>query len=88
VLVIQADAFNRSTIRTVIVAAVTSNLARADDPGNVRLSRKDSRLPRESVVNVSQLATVDRAALVSRIGRLPGAGLAQVEAGLGLVLGL
>ena len=62
VVVVQADAFNRSRIGTVVVVAVTSNLDRAAAPGNVRLSRRDSRLPRESVANVSHVLTLDRGA--------------------------
>jgi mRNA interferase MazF len=87
-LVIQADAFNRSAIGTVVVAAVTSNLARSDDPGNVLLPRAASGLPRPSVVNVSQLSTLDRAALVSHVGRLSRHHIARVDEGLRLVLGV
>jgi mRNA interferase MazF len=88
VVVIQSDAFNRSRIGTVVVAAITSNLELAGAPGNVRLSRRESKLPRESVVNVSQLLTLDRRFLTERVGRLPAGALAQVEAGLRLVLSL
>ena len=88
VVVIQSDAFNRSRIGTVVVAAITSNLELAGAPGNVRLSRRESKLPRESVVNVSQLLTLDRRFLTERVGRLPASALAQVEAGLRVVLSL
>jgi mRNA interferase MazF len=88
VVVIQAEAFNRSLIGTVVVAAVTSNLRIEEAPGNVRLSRRESRLPRPSVVNVSQILTVDRRFLLERISRLPGETLADVDAGLRLVLSL
>lgn len=87
-LVIQADAFNRSEIGTVVVAALTSNVARGDDPGNVMLPRAASGLPKASVVNVSQLATLDRSALVERAGRLSRHHLARVSEGLRLVLNL
>ena len=86
-LIIRSDAFNRSSIGTVIVAAITSNPARGDDPGNVVLPAS-SGLPRPSVVNASQLATLDRSALVSRAGRLSRYHLARVAEGLRLVLAL
>jgi mRNA interferase MazF len=88
VVVIQSDAFNRSRIGTVVIAAITSNLELADAPGNVRLLRRDSKLPRESVVNVSRLLTLDRRFLSERVGRLPASAVAQIEAGLRLVLSL
>lgn len=87
-LVIQSDAFNRSEIGTVVVAALTSNLARGHDPGNVTLSAAASGLPKASVVNVSQIATLDRTALVTRVGRLSAHHLANVGGGLRLVLAL
>ena len=88
VLVVQADSFNASRIGTVIVAAITSNVRLAEAPGNVRLERRDSKLPRASVVNVSQLLTLDRGFLVERVGRLKPAVLGSVESGLRLALGL
>lgn len=69
-----------------MVAVVTSSLARGNDPGNVHLPRRAGGLPRESVVNVSQLATVDRTALVSRAGRLADTHMKRVTDGLRLVL--
>ena len=70
-LILQSDDFNDSPIRTTICAVVTSNLRLADAPGNVRVRRRAVGLPRDSVVNVSQLITVDKVALTSRLGRLP-----------------
>jgi mRNA interferase MazF len=72
VLVVSSDDFNASALSTVLAAAITSNLRRADAPGNVRLARRSSGLPRESVVNVSQLVTLDRALLSGPVRRLPG----------------
>jgi len=86
VLVIQANPFNDSRIATVIVAVLTSNLALADAPGNVRLSKSDSGLPKPSVVNVSQILTIDRALLTKRERVLPGAVVQKVNQGLRLVL--
>lgn len=88
VLIVQSDAFNRSRIGTVVVAAVTSNLRLGDAPGNVRLTRRESKLSQESVVNTSQVLTLDRAFLEERIGRVPVAAMSDVDAGLRLVLGL
>lgn len=88
VLVVQANPFNASRIATVIVAVVTSNLALGEAPGNVRIAKTESGLARPSVVNVSQLLTLDRSILSSRVGTLPGAALDRVDAGLRLVLAL
>jgi mRNA interferase MazF len=87
-LVIQSDSFNESRINTVIVAAVTSNTHLAQAPGNVLLERRQSRLPRDSVINVSQILTIDKALLTERVSQLRPGIMARVEAGLTLVLGL
>lgn len=88
VVVVQADSFNQSQIGTVLVAAITSNLDLAKAPGNVNLSRRDSRLPRASVVNVSQMLTLDRRYLAKRIGRLSAQVIEEINQGLRLVLSL
>lgn len=88
VLVVQSDEFNKSSIRTTICAVITSNLRLADAPGNVRLTRRASGLGKDSVVNVSQLITVDKQLLTERIGRIAPAALRDVEAGVRLVLAL
>ncbi len=88
VLVVQSNPFNASRIATVIVATVTSNLALAEAPGNVRIAKSDSGLPQPSVVNVSQLITLDRSILTSRIKTLSGAAMDKVDSGLKLVLSL
>ena len=88
VLVVQADAFNRSRIATAIVVVLTSNLRRLDAPGNVLVSARASGLPRDSVANVSQVLTIDRALLTERAGRLVPKVLDQVAEGLRLVLDL
>ena len=87
-LIVSADAFNDSRIRTVIAAVITSNLRLADAPGNVRLPAKRAGLSRASVVNVSQLVTVDKSFLGERAGRLSARTLADVEAGMRRVLAL
>jgi mRNA interferase MazF len=86
VLVVQANPFNDSRISTVIVAVVTSNLALAAAPGNVRLGRAESGLPKPSVVNVSQLITIDKSLLKSRVRAISAEALHGVEEGLRLIL--
>jgi mRNA interferase MazF len=86
VLIVQSDAFNASRIQTVIAAVITSNLELAAAPGNLRLRRKDSGLPKDSVVNVSQLITLDKSYLTERAGALPKRGVGAVDEGLRLVL--
>lgn len=88
VLIIQADAFNVSGIGTAIVAVVTSNLALADAPGNVRLSSRLSGLPRDSVVNVSQVLTIDRRTLTDLVGPVPARKMEEIDRGLRLALDL
>jgi mRNA interferase MazF len=87
-LIIQADVFNRSRIATVIGVVLTSSLRLVDSPGNVLIPAKAAGLPKDSVANVSQLVTLDRAFLEERLGRLPARLSAAVDAGLKLVLGL
>ncbi|MGH3569662.1 MAG: type II toxin-antitoxin system PemK/MazF family toxin [Pseudonocardia sp.] len=87
-LVVSSDRFNRSRISTVIVAAITSNMRLAEAPGNVELPQRAGGLPKPSVVNVSQLLTVDRAMLEQHIGSLDPPHVRTVDAGLRLVLGM
>jgi len=88
VLVVQANAFNRSAIATVVVAVITSNLRIAEAPGNVLLPKGEGGLRKPSVVNISQIFTLDRSLLRSRAGKLRPATLEAVSQGLRLVLGL
>ena len=88
VVVLQTNEFNESHIRTVIVAVITSNVELAAAPGNVRCSRRDTGLSKSSVVNVSQLATIDKRALLDQVGMLAAPKLALVEEGVRLVLGM
>jgi mRNA interferase MazF len=87
VVVIQGDAFNHSTIRTVVCVAVTSNLKWENSPGNVGLTARVTGLPRRSVANVSQIVTLDKADLTERAGRLSLSKLELVLAGVETVLG-
>ncbi|MEO8505170.1 MAG: type II toxin-antitoxin system PemK/MazF family toxin [Acidobacteriota bacterium] len=88
VLVIQANAYNRSRISTVLAAVVTSNVRLAEMPGNLLLQARESGLRRPSVVNVSQIVTADRSFLRSRAGRLRPESMARVDQGLRLLLNL
>jgi mRNA interferase MazF len=85
-VVVQSDVFNRSRLRTVIVCALTSNLRRAELPGNVLLAAGEANLPRPSVVNVTQVFTVDRSELVEQIGRLSRRRVREIVEGIHLVL--
>lgn len=87
VVVVQGDSFNRSTIRTVVCVALTSNLRWADAPGNVALNARVTGLPKDSVANVTQLVTLDRSFLAERTGSLPAATLDLVLSGVDQVLG-
>jgi mRNA interferase MazF len=87
-LIVQADAFNRSRIRTVIGIALTSNLHLVAAPGNVLVPARASGLPKDSIANVSQIVTLDRDYLVALAGKLDTRTMRQVEEGLRLVLHL
>jgi mRNA interferase MazF len=88
VLIVSADQYNRSKLRTVTVAVVTSTTQLAAVPGNVSAPADASGLTRDSVINVTQIATIDRGALEERIGALPNWIVTQVDAGLQRALGL
>lgn len=88
VLIVQSNEFNESAIRVSICAAMTSNMRLAEAPGNVRVNRRTSGLSQESVVNVSQLITLDKRMLTEKVGRLPAESLREVDAGIKLVLAL
>ena len=85
-VVVQNNVFNRSKISTVIVCALTSNLARSDAPGNVKLRRGEANLPKPSVANVSQLFTADKAELAVKIGTLSGDRVLEIVDGISLLL--
>src|SRR3954463_15748960 len=81
-VVVQDDVFNHSRITTVVVCALTSNLRRANEPGNVLLEVGEGNLPEQSVVVVSQISSVDKARLGEWIGTLSDARVEQILAGL------
>ena len=84
-VIVQNDVFNRSAIRTSVVCVITSNLSRANAPGNVLLKKGEANLPRPSVVNISQVLTVDKGELVEYVGKLSGAAAGAVRDGLHLL---
>jgi mRNA interferase MazF len=88
VVIVSADPYNRSNLRTVTVVIVTSNARLAALPGNVAVPAEVVDLDTDSVVNVTQIATIDRAALQSRIGAMPDWLMAKVDAGLAGALAL
>jgi mRNA interferase MazF len=88
VLIISADQYNRSRLKTVTVAVLTGNARLAALPGNVAISTEFADLEADSVVNVTQVATIDRVALEERVTRLPDWLVAQVDLGLRRALAL
>jgi mRNA interferase MazF len=87
VIVVQGDAFNRSALRTTVCVPLTSNSRWAEAPGNVLLTARSTGLPRDSVANVSQVVTLDRAVLAERVGKLSRPKLDLVLVGIDVVLG-
>ncbi|MDR1635248.1 MAG: type II toxin-antitoxin system PemK/MazF family toxin [Bifidobacteriaceae bacterium] len=89
VLVVQADAYNRTRLATVVAASITSNLDAAQKPGNVFLPRESTGLPKDSVANLTQLSALNRFDLIpERVGRLSPVALEQIDGGLRMILGL
>ncbi|MBC8018846.1 MAG: type II toxin-antitoxin system PemK/MazF family toxin [Verrucomicrobia bacterium] len=85
-VIVQNNLFNRSQIRTVLVCPLTTNLKRASAPGNVLLDKKESNLPKQSVVNVSQVFTVDKEQLDEYVGTLSPERITEILNGIKLVL--
>lgn len=88
VLVVSSDHHNRSAVATVIVVALTSRTARAAIPGNTFLPALVTGLPRDSVVNVTSLVTINKYELLDRVGSVTGDLLREVDAGLRQVLSI
>lgn len=85
-VVIQNDVYNRSRLKTVVVCGLTSNLKRAEAPGNVLLETGEANLPKRSVVNVSQIYTLDKDDLIEKIGTLSGERVQEILYGIYLLL--
>lgn len=88
VVIIQADEFNKSRIHTVVVAVITSNLRLSKAPGNIELEKTKTGLNKKSVINSSQIITIDKQFLKSKAGQLNKSTLQQLNEGIELVLGL
>ncbi len=84
-VVLQNNLFNASKINTVVICALTSNLKRAQAPGNVLLSKGEANLPKQSVVNISQIYTVNKSDLVEKIGRVSEKRFSEILEGLKLL---
>ena len=85
-VIVQNNLFNMSRINTVVVCALTSNLKRAEAPGNVLLNKGEADLPKQSVVNVSQITTVDKRHLIKKIGTLSNKRVREILDGIKLLL--
>ncbi len=85
-VVVQSDVFNRSRLATTVVCLITSKLTRARAPGNVALEKGAANLPKASVVNVSQILTIDKTELAGRIGKLPAKTTDSILTGLQLLV--
>jgi len=88
VVIVSSNEFNQSRINTVIVAIVTSNLRLADAPGNFSISKKESGLSKESVINVSQVLTLDKSFLSKKSGKLSSKKVLFLNEGLRLTLSI
>ncbi|MFO7728696.1 MAG: type II toxin-antitoxin system PemK/MazF family toxin [Desulfonatronovibrio sp.] len=84
-VIIQNNLFNRSRINTVIVCPLTSNLKMAAAPGNVLLKKGEANLPKKSVVNISQIFTVNKSDLSEKIGSLKFGRFQEVLQGIKLI---
>jgi mRNA interferase MazF len=86
-VVVQSDALNRSRIATVVCVPLTSNLRRAEAPGNVALATRFTGLSKVSVANVSQILTLDKDLLAERVGKIPASKLHLILSGVDVILG-
>jgi mRNA interferase MazF len=88
VIIIQDDSFNDSNINTIIVVPLTTNLHLSEAPGNFLLTKKETALPKDSVVNISQLATIDRERFLKKVSNLKAKHLIKINEGIRLILSL
>lgn len=88
VVIVSSNEFNQSLIQTVIVVIVTSNLHLVDAPGNFKITKKQSSLSKDSVVNISQLITLDKTFLTEQVGKLNSKHINYLNEGIRLVLGV
>lgn len=88
VVVIQSDKFSKSNINTIVIAVITRNLSLANADGNVLILKRQSGLPFDSVVNVSQILTIDKRLFLEHVGHLSAKKIEQVDSGLKIILDL
>ena len=88
ILILQTDSFNKSKIKTVICGVITSNIELAKAPGNILIGKRVSHLPKESVINLSQIITIDKSYLIEYVSTLNKKIVEQVNDGLKLVFDL
>jgi mRNA interferase MazF len=88
VLIIQNDFFNNSKINTTIVIPLTTNLILADAPGNILITRRESKLKKDSVITISQIEVIDRHRLIEKITKLEGTIIEKIENNILFVLGI
>ncbi len=88
VLIIQSDKFNQSQLSTVVVLVISTNLNLIKSPGNVLLTAKESELPKDSVVNVTQVFTIDESFLRDYVSTISDRKMEQIDEGLRLILNL
>ena len=88
VLILQNDFFNRSQINTTIVIPLTTNLLLADAPGNILLTKNDSKLKKDSVITISQIEVIDRQRLIEKIAKMDRATMEKIENSIMFVLGI
>ena len=88
IIILQSDDFNRTKLNTVIGAVITTNLRLADMPGNLLLNVATSGLTKDSVVNVTQIVTIDKRSLIEHVSRLADRKMEQLDVGIRLVLSL
>jgi mRNA interferase MazF len=88
VLIIQNDFFNRSKINTTIVIPLTTNLILADAPGNILITKNQSKLKRDSVITISQIEVIDRQRLIEKITKIDRTIIETIENNIMFVLGI
>jgi mRNA interferase MazF len=88
VVIIQDDSFNKSNIQTVIVASITTNLCLADAPGNVYIESLESGLPKNGVINISQISTIDKKRLTEKVTSLPYSTMQEIDYGIKLIFNI
>ncbi len=88
VIIIQDNSFNKSHIQTVLVASLTTNIDLSEAPGNVFIEKEDSGLSKDSVINISQISTIDKNRLVNKVSQVPLDIIRSIESGLKLILGI